>query len=219
MVEDSSKCIEKAVSMSGQDSENILTALFDDLQSYSRLYARQQLTQQEADGYNDTLNLYDEKFDTAADILGAPEKDQMCKTSHTVEGMNHSLVAPEAQPDAMITLAAAGEAAVSGIVMQAVADSAALADDYSYYINDGVYGAFNNVIFDHATVRIRVLRGDGGKFATKKTKDGFQMITTEDKSDTNETQALYPSTVFGPTCDRSVVFAWNECASHWNTQH
>jgi hypothetical protein len=203
LIEDSSKYFEKSTSIGGQDADNILSNLLDDLQSYSRLYARQQLTQQEADGYNDTMNLYEETFDTAADILGAPEKDQLINKSHTVEGMNYSLVAPEAEPDAMMTLAAAGEAAVSGIVMQAVADSPALKDDYSYYINDGVYGAFNNVIFDHATVRIRVLRGDAGRFTTKKTKEGFQMITmTDEHKDANETQALYPSTVFGPTCDR-----------------
>jgi hypothetical protein len=66
-----------------------------------------------------------------------------------------------------------------------------------------VYGAFNNVIFDHATVRIRVLRGDAGRFTTKKTKEGFQTITmTNEQKDANATQALYPSTVFGPTCDR-----------------
>jgi len=44
-------------------------------------------------------------------------------------------------------LAAAGEAAVSGIVRQAIADAA-----------DGVCGALNNLLFDHATVRPRRVR-------------------------------------------------------------
>jgi len=48
--------------------------------------------------------------------------------------------------------------------------------NYSYYINDGVYGTFNNIIFDHATVTPYFLRD-----------------TSEEK--------LFRSTVFGPSCD------------------
>ncbi|EEC47953.1 ornithine decarboxylase 2, partial [Phaeodactylum tricornutum CCAP 1055/1] len=57
-----------------------------------------------------------------------------------------------------------------------------LQDDYSYYINDGVYGAFNNIMFDHATVRPRIL-GPGEK-----------IVATEED-------------VFGPTCDSIDVIA------------
>jgi ornithine decarboxylase len=48
--------------------------------------------------------------------------------------------------------------------------------NYFYYINDGVYGSFNNLIYDHATLTPSFLR------------------------DTSEDQ-LYRSTVFGPSCD------------------
>jgi len=48
--------------------------------------------------------------------------------------------------------------------------------NYFYYINDGVYGSFNNIIYDHATVIPSFLR------------------------DTTE-ETLYRSTVFGPSCD------------------
>ena len=48
---------------------------------------------------------------------------------------------------------------MAGIVRQAIADAAQpLQDDFAYYINDGVYGAFNNLLFDHATVRPRRVR-------------------------------------------------------------
>jgi ornithine decarboxylase len=47
---------------------------------------------------------------------------------------------------------------------------------YFYYVNDGVYGSFNNIIYDHATVNPSFLR------------------------DTTE-ETLYRSTVFGPSCD------------------
>eukprot|EP00957_Ditylum_brightwellii_P189883 14455573-Ditylum_brightwellii.AAC.1 len=58
---------------------------------------------------------------------------------HTVEGMNTSLATAGDTGGAagILTLAAAGEAAVSGILVQAVADSAPLQDDFSYYVNDG----------------------------------------------------------------------------------
>jgi len=48
--------------------------------------------------------------------------------------------------------------------------------NYIYYINDGVYGSFNCKFFDHYVPKAKVL----GK---------------------EETTALFPSTVFGPTCD------------------
>lgn len=63
--------------------------------------------------------------------------------------MNYPLVAAgsaEAEDEhssSLLTLAAAGEAAVNGVFLQAVCDSAPLQDDYGYYIADGVYGAFN----------------------------------------------------------------------------
>jgi hypothetical protein len=118
--------------------------------------------------------------------------------------------------DIPFVLAAAGEAAVSGIVRQAIADSVQpLQDDFAYYINDGVYGAFNNLLFDHATVRPRKLRhalssrhqivevvhGEGN--------DALRTLEVVDEADEEEQQdeTLYPSTVFGPTCDSMDVLS------------
>jgi ornithine decarboxylase len=50
------------------------------------------------------------------------------------------------------------------------------ATDYLYYITDGVYSSFNCLVYDHAAVTPRLLRG---------------------AADTR----LYHSTMFGPTCD------------------
>merc|ERR1712107_158885 len=120
-----------------------------------------------------------EGFDTAIDVLGPPDVVQMHSQVHSVEGVPVNLVSQVGNNKsgsdgsidddddnvsegsnndhhALLTLAAAGEAAVNGVMLQAVADS--LQDDYAYYINDGVYGAFNNLMFDHATVRPRKLR-------------------------------------------------------------
>lgn len=47
---------------------------------------------------------------------------------------------------------------------------------YMYYINDGVYGSFNCLVFDHATVVPKTLNETDGN-------------------------ALYPSSIWGPTCD------------------
>jgi len=117
----------------------VLQTITDELNDYSFLYASQQLTQQEVDGYNDPLDLYREGYDTAKDLLGLPEEHQR-KRHYSVEGMNYSLIAEDVAEDGqqqeptsagpVITLAAAGEAAINGIALQAVADSATLQDDY-----------------------------------------------------------------------------------------
>ena len=46
-----------------------------------------------------------------------------------------------------------------------------------YYVNDGVYGSFNCLVFDHATVHPEVL--------DKKDKEAEK----------------FPSSIWGPTCD------------------
>jgi len=56
--------------------------------------------------------------------------------------------------------------------------AAAQSPDVALYINDGVYGSFNCVVFDHVTVEPRVLRAEaGGNLPAVRTK------------------------LFGPTCD------------------
>lgn len=192
---------------SKDQSDEVFSHIQEELTDYSKLYASQQLAQQEFDVYNDKLNLYEEGFETAVDLLGPPEEWQLDTQLHTVEGMTYPLVAAsadledgQADTSAMITLAAAGEAAVKGMVLQAVVDTAELQDDYAYYVNDGVYGAFNNLMFDHASVRPRVLR-----------VNPMLSCTEEDESSSDDekpvSQELFASTVFGPTCDSIDVIA------------
>ena len=144
------------------DHVDFLDNLQEELKDYSKLYATQQLVQQEVDVYNDGLDLYKENYETAIDLLGPPDERQKRETHHTVEGMTVALVSQndnyESTAPGLTSLASAGEAAVNGLVLQAVVDSAGSPDDYAYYINDGVYGAFNNIMFDHAVCRPRVLR-------------------------------------------------------------
>ncbi|CAJ1954113.1 unnamed protein product [Cylindrotheca closterium] len=191
-------------------SDAAFSHIQDELADYSKLYATQQLAQQEFDVYNDKLNLYEEGFETAVDLLGPPEPHQLTTQLHTVEGMNYPLVAASADlengdPDksAMISLVAAGEAAVKGMMLQAVVDTSELQDDYAYYVNDGVYGAFNNLMFDHASVRPRVLRVDPNCDNNKMDAHG-DTSSDDEKTVTGE---LFASTVFGPTCDSIDVIA------------
>eukprot|EP00980_Cylindrotheca_fusiformis_P010825 scaffold2447_cov110-Cylindrotheca_fusiformis.AAC.7 len=197
----------------------VFSQMQEELTDYSKLFATQQLNQQEFDVYNDSLNLYEEGYETAVDLLGPPQEHQLTSKSHTVEGMTYGLVAastdlPDSDPEtnaanAMITLAAAGEAAVKGMVLQVVADSADLQDDYAYYINDGVYGAFNNLMFDHAHIRPRVLRNTNAKISAVDEAGGFRILKTMHSggSSQGETRDLFASTVFGPTCDSIDVIA------------
>jgi len=56
-------------------------------------------------------------------------------------------------------------------------DDGSNVSDFYYYINDGVYGSFNNIIYDHASIG-----------SPKLLRDTTYL-------------PLYRSTVFGPSCD------------------
>jgi len=197
--------------------------IMEEMADYSKLFARQYLAQQEADVYNDPLDLYKEGFDTAIDLLGAPTEEQKAHTMHSVEGINKSLVTDISSKNGpgagFLTFAAAGEAAVKGIVLQAVADSNS-EDNYAYYINEGCYGGLNNLVFDHATVRARHLRIDStsaekvevnenkslGLRKLQRSFSSSNMLNGSSQSEDSE-NALYASTIFGPTCDSIDVIA------------
>jgi Pyridoxal-dependent decarboxylase, C-terminal sheet domain len=204
-------------SLSDLAEDPVFQSIQESMEDYSKLYASQQLAQQEVDVYTDRLDLYHEGFASAADMLGPPDETQMNCKHHTVEGMTYSLVGnvtelddetPQ-EPNALVTLAAAGEAAVNGVMMQAVADSAPLQDDYAYYINDGVYGAFNNLMFDHASVRPRVLHITEQSSGITNER-GFKRLDSNGSESSDEMSPraeLFASTVFGPTCDSIDVVA------------
>lgn len=199
---------QRGMSVSDADADNILTSIHEELSDFTKLYATQQLAQQEVDVYNDALDLYEEGFETAGNLLGPPDQHQFHKRVHTVEGMTYSManIDEETDPSGLLTLAAAGEAAINGMVLQAVANSAPLQDDFAYYINDGVYGGFNSIMFDHATVRPRIL-GPAEKIVAKEDEDGYLTLHTPDQVTDDHTRSLYASTVFGPTCDSIDVIA------------
>ena len=95
-----------------------------------------------------------------------------------------------------------------GIVRQAIADSSQpLQDGFAYYMNDGVHGAFNNLLFDHATVHPRKLRNaifpkhQIVEVIRGKGENALRTIKVVEEEATPYDETLYPSTVFGPTCD------------------
>ena len=226
-----------------QDENPIIETLVEELAEYSQRFARANLSQQEVDVYLDNINV-NETEEMMADgpdmVAGKACTEDGVKLQHTVEGMQAGIVIGCADMldddisvisgvrsstgrstrfsdigmDIPCVLAAAGEAAVSGIVRQAIADAAQpVQDDFAYYINDGVYGAFNNLLFDHATVRPRKLRnaisakhqlvevvqGEGG--------DAQRVIKVVEEEVSPNDDTLYPSTVFGPTCDSMDVLS------------
>jgi ornithine decarboxylase len=196
--EEENQIVHKRYKSFETSDEVVLNTISEELSDYAKYYAKQNLVTQETDAYNDALDLYKEDFDTAADLLGIPDQYQKHRRVHTVEGMSKALAFDDGE-QGLISLAAAGEAAVNGMVLQAVADSAPLQDDFAYYVNDGVYGAFNNIMFDHATVRPRVLR---------LSKHDIHKGESSGSDDENHgDHLLYASTVFGPTCDSIDVIA------------
>ena len=186
-------------SMSKVDADNVLSSIGEDLTGYAKLYASQQLNEQHIDdAHTDNSPITKEGNNGAESNL---------------EGMALPIVEWAAQEGneqgdhtaAMLSLAAAGEAAVNGVVLHAVAHSP-LHDDYAYYINDGVYGAFNSIMFDHAFVRPRVLRPleEGGA----PDMDRVVKVCMGENGDGSRPRTdLFPSTVFGPTCDSIDVIA------------
>lgn len=191
--------------------------VMEELGEYAQLFARQNLVEQEVETYT-----YGRDCSTSesANLLGPPEEwlpenGDKPKQHHTAEGVASGIVAdylPEiAEEGAMQALAAAGEAVVAGVVIQSVADSAPLQDDFSYYVNDGVYGAFNNLMFDHAVVRPRPLRNMSlgahhrkRSVSVSETDLGFPELSYDNDDTSGDEDArddLYTSTIFGPTCD------------------
>ena len=71
-----------------------------------------------------------------------------------------------------------------------------------YYQNDGLYGSFNCVIFDHVTVYPKVLTL-GYEYAYEPTiaSPGVAPITPADSLNQQESKMLQPCSVWGPTCD------------------
>lgn len=63
---------------------------------------------------------------------------------------------------------------------------AAESPDFLFYVNDGVYGSFNCIIFDHYEVKVNCLTAEDVK----------NNVTVDDNN-----KQLYHATVFGPTCD------------------
>ena len=226
-----------------QDENPIIETLVEELAEYSQRFARANLSQQEVDVYLDNINV-NETEDMMADgpdmVAGKACTEDGVKLQHTVEGMQAGIVIGCADMldddisvisgvrsstgrstkfsdigmDIPCVLAAAGEAAVSGIVRQAIADAAQpVQDDFAYYINDGVYGAFNNLLFDHATVRPRKLRNAISakhqivEVVQGEGEDAQRVIKVVEEEVSPNDDTLYPSTVFGPTCDSMDVLS------------
>jgi len=93
-------------------------------------------------------------------------------------------------------------------------------DGFMYYLNDGIFGAFNGIVWEKSAPLLLprsrpTMKGmesmesmesmecidsmESTKIKTKKMKvDGLNGLNG---SDGDDSEALYPSTIFGPTCD------------------
>lgn len=58
-------------------------------------------------------------------------------------------------------------------------------DGYMYYLNDGVYGSFNPVLWD------------------KQHPQGTALLITKTKAEEGKKEKTYPSIIWGPTCTNS----------------
>ncbi|EST06355.1 Orn/DAP/Arg decarboxylase 2, C-terminal [Kalmanozyma brasiliensis GHG001] len=85
-----------------------------------------------------------------------------------------------------IIAARRGEPSPVGAIVEAVAPTK---PQVMYYQNDGLYGSFNCVIFDHVTVHPKVLTL------------GFEYAYRPDLEAPGSEDELQPCSVWGPTCD------------------
>ena len=77
----------------------------------------------------------------------------------------------------------------------------------NYYLNDGVYGSFNNLVYDHAIIKppLRQLEymnilGNGNLIAKNSLIASLSSIFTIDIEEDRKTPVFF-SRFFGPTCD------------------
>ena len=86
-------------------------------------------------------------------------------------------------------VASAFSLAVNITARRTVTDETKTSEDertsYMYYVNDGVYGSFNCILFDHATVTPKVLARDG-EYLFGKPLEG---------------ERVFKCSLWGPTCD------------------
>jgi ornithine decarboxylase len=222
----------------GESDSLLFRDMMKEIKHVSQRYARQSLSQQEVDVYSDridlsaAMNLSIGSFDDEDAPILLPSTEEEAKkrpTEHTAEGMSTAIIdecieeeegneedvtfeekRERSQSHDFQALTSAGEAAVAGAVLEAVASIMPGSDDFAYYINDGVYGAFNCIMFDHAVVRPRLLRR-GGRHKAKHHRvrsaslsNGFEELQSsgsDSEDDKKEDVTLYSSTVFGPSCD------------------
>lgn len=71
--------------------------------------------------------------------------------------------------------------------------------DFLYYVNDGVYGSFNCLIFDHAKVTPLPLKISSLEDNDNNDKEGKNNNKDEEKEEKEEKQ--FRCKIFGPTCD------------------
>jgi hypothetical protein len=76
--------------------------------------------------------------------------------------------------------------------------------DFILYINDGIYGSMNNVIFDHVSanpiaLRRREIFSDEAEWEVRQAERRAR----------GEVDKLYSTTIFGPTCDSLDIIAKN----------
>eukprot|EP01137_Pigoraptor_chileana_P034172 Opistho-2@26302 len=69
-----------------------------------------------------------------------------------------------------------------------------------YYISDGVYGSFNNIIFDHQKPEPQILRSASASSATSLENDAARLQEQFDALKVTPAEKLQ-TTLFGPTCD------------------
>jgi len=178
----------------------------DDKTKCLNILAQELLSQPETDVFEDSSDLAQKGLKISADLLSILDDDhldeQVVSANRIGAALVHGTFDHGECEDYRKIIAYAEEPAVNFFKMDFDIETTTFQDDVSYYINDGVYGAFKDVVFYDAIVRPRPLKYT---FSTKGENilflSNFSNPNLYSKSKTRTSDTLYTSTLFGPTCD------------------
>ena len=71
---------------------------------------------------------------------------------------------------------------------------------FMYYVNDGIYGSFNCIMFDHQIVQPELIT-HGGQFVLESSEDYSTSPSPSSRQAGAATQPVYNCSIWGPTCD------------------
>jgi len=187
-----------------QANHPVIDSIVDEIAAYSEMYARLNLNQQEFDVYAEKAELTSDDLQAGAHPLGPPEDrimdGQTVEKYHSVEGMQMGIVA-DCYDDGISVVSEQEESDGGGMK--------SFLDNYADHAGLSLAAAGEAAIRPH---RLKNAINKSHRIVTTvengiSTLEAVEELESDEESDKEKDDGLYPSTVFGPTCDSIDVVA------------